>query len=108
MKKKYCQGMFALTVVYIIIYSVLFSGFHKLDQKELGITKNSITGKVDYNTVYKAGNYFVGPGVNFLKFPSNYQIINATLTSTTSVYNNNFILIGWKRIFILLFLLLQN
>lgn len=96
MKKKYCKGMFALTVVYIIIYSVLISSFQKLDQTELGITKNSITGKVDYNTVYKAGNYFVGPGVNFLRFPSNYQILNATLTSTTSVYIINLFLIGWK------------
>lgn len=89
MKKKYCRELFAITIVYIIIYSIVMSGLSKLDEIELGITKNSITGHVDYTTVYKAGNYFIGPMVNFLVFPSNYQILNATLTSTTSVYMLN-------------------
>lgn len=69
-----CCGIGLLLFVILLPLS-----FTKLEYYEAGLLQQKSTGTTDTDTVYDAGNHFIGPDFTFKKFPVSIQLFNQRL-----------------------------
>jgi len=68
----------ACLIVAAIVATVMISvmvpiSYYGVEYNQYGLSRNKLTNKIDYSTIYVNGNYYLGLGYEMINFPRNYQ-----------------------------------
>lgn len=75
--KVYCFAICGICI--LLVFLIIFlASIGTVEPIEYGIVYNSITKKVNADTVYPGGWYFIGPVMSFITFPS--TLVNLDFT----------------------------
>lgn len=65
--------IFCLLLAVFLFFLLIGLSFHRVHYYEIGLQKSASTGTVNRDSVFKSGNYFIGPDGTFVTFPSLVQ-----------------------------------